>query len=105
MCAVCDSVLCASECDCPEENCDMQTGECLPEASKISECNIGKFKKTHLKMSNKSPLVVQWAFRRHVVPVQVRGTFPDPVPFYLIPKISCLTLHSLLIQAIKTKKS
>ncbi|ROL08880.1 Laminin subunit alpha-4 [Anabarilius grahami] len=28
------------ECDCPEENCDMHTGECLPEASQISECNI-----------------------------------------------------------------
>ncbi|KAI7799330.1 Laminin [Triplophysa rosa] len=28
------------KCDCPEENCDMHTGECLPEASKISECNI-----------------------------------------------------------------
>uniref|UniRef100_A0A8C1DQF7 Laminin, alpha 4 n=1 Tax=Cyprinus carpio carpio TaxID=630221 RepID=A0A8C1DQF7_CYPCA len=28
------------ECDCPEENCDMHTGECLPEASNISECNI-----------------------------------------------------------------
>uniref|UniRef100_A0A671QHU2 Laminin, alpha 4 n=1 Tax=Sinocyclocheilus anshuiensis TaxID=1608454 RepID=A0A671QHU2_9TELE len=28
------------ECDCPEENCDMHSGECLPEASKISECNI-----------------------------------------------------------------
>uniref|UniRef100_A0A673KAY3 Laminin, alpha 4 n=1 Tax=Sinocyclocheilus rhinocerous TaxID=307959 RepID=A0A673KAY3_9TELE len=28
------------ECDCPKENCDMHSGECLPEASKISECNI-----------------------------------------------------------------
>ncbi|XP_051732085.1 laminin subunit alpha-4 [Ctenopharyngodon idella] len=28
------------KCDCPEENCDMHTGECLPEASQISECNI-----------------------------------------------------------------
>ncbi|XP_016106182.1 laminin subunit alpha-4 [Sinocyclocheilus grahami] len=28
------------KCDCPEENCDMHSGECLPEASKISECNI-----------------------------------------------------------------
>uniref|UniRef100_A0A8C2HDP3 Laminin, alpha 4 n=1 Tax=Cyprinus carpio TaxID=7962 RepID=A0A8C2HDP3_CYPCA len=28
------------KCDCPEENCDMHTGECLPEASNISECNI-----------------------------------------------------------------
>uniref|UniRef100_A0A673KK89 Laminin, alpha 4 n=1 Tax=Sinocyclocheilus rhinocerous TaxID=307959 RepID=A0A673KK89_9TELE len=25
------------ECDCPKENCDMHSGECLPEASKISE--------------------------------------------------------------------
>ncbi|XP_056620180.1 laminin subunit alpha-4 isoform X1 [Triplophysa dalaica] len=28
------------KCDCPEENCDIHTGECLPEASNISECNI-----------------------------------------------------------------
>ncbi|XP_077076325.1 laminin subunit alpha-4 isoform X1 [Siphateles boraxobius] len=28
------------KCNCPEENCDMHTGECLPEASQISECNI-----------------------------------------------------------------
>lgn len=43
MCTVC---LYFSECDCPEENCDMHTGECLPEASKISECNIGEFNDT-----------------------------------------------------------
>lgn len=40
MCTVC---LSSSECDCPEENCDMHTGECLPEASQISECNISEF--------------------------------------------------------------
>uniref|UniRef100_A0A671QI51 Laminin, alpha 4 n=1 Tax=Sinocyclocheilus anshuiensis TaxID=1608454 RepID=A0A671QI51_9TELE len=34
------------KCDCPEENCDMHSGECLPEASKISECNIGEFNDT-----------------------------------------------------------
>uniref|UniRef100_A0A8C1LBG9 Laminin, alpha 4 n=1 Tax=Cyprinus carpio TaxID=7962 RepID=A0A8C1LBG9_CYPCA len=28
------------KCDCPEENCDIHTGECLPEASNITECNI-----------------------------------------------------------------
>ncbi|NP_001034154.1 laminin subunit alpha-4 precursor [Danio rerio] len=28
------------KCDCPEENCDLHTGECLPELSQISECNI-----------------------------------------------------------------
>ncbi|XP_051952446.1 laminin subunit alpha-4 isoform X1 [Xyrauchen texanus] len=28
------------KCDCPEDNCDMHTGECLPEASQINECNI-----------------------------------------------------------------
>ncbi|XP_065119786.1 laminin subunit alpha-4 isoform X1 [Paramisgurnus dabryanus] len=27
-------------CNCKEKNCDMHTGECLPEASHISECNI-----------------------------------------------------------------
>uniref|UniRef100_A0A8C2HDX0 Laminin, alpha 4 n=1 Tax=Cyprinus carpio TaxID=7962 RepID=A0A8C2HDX0_CYPCA len=36
------------KCDCPEENCDMHTGECLPEASNISECNIGEFNDTKL---------------------------------------------------------
>uniref|UniRef100_A0A8C1U5B6 Laminin, alpha 4 n=1 Tax=Cyprinus carpio TaxID=7962 RepID=A0A8C1U5B6_CYPCA len=34
------------ECDCPEENCDIHTGECLPEASNITECNIGEFNDT-----------------------------------------------------------
>ncbi|TRY84489.1 hypothetical protein DNTS_035836, partial [Danionella cerebrum] len=28
------------KCDCPKENCDMHTGECLPEMSETSECNI-----------------------------------------------------------------
>ncbi|XP_066532892.1 laminin subunit alpha-4 isoform X2 [Hoplias malabaricus] len=28
------------KCDCPEGSCDVHTGECLPETSQISECNI-----------------------------------------------------------------
>uniref|UniRef100_A0AAR2JA70 Laminin, alpha 4 n=1 Tax=Pygocentrus nattereri TaxID=42514 RepID=A0AAR2JA70_PYGNA len=28
------------ECDCPEGSCDMHTGECLPETSQVSECNV-----------------------------------------------------------------
>ncbi|XP_076872800.1 laminin subunit alpha-4 isoform X2 [Brachyhypopomus gauderio] len=28
------------KCDCPEGSCDMHTGECLPETSQVSECNI-----------------------------------------------------------------
>ncbi|XP_036438439.1 laminin subunit alpha-4 isoform X1 [Colossoma macropomum] len=28
------------KCDCPEGSCDMHTGECLPETSQISECNV-----------------------------------------------------------------
>ncbi|XP_058248268.1 laminin subunit alpha-4 isoform X2 [Hemibagrus wyckioides] len=28
------------KCDCPEGNCDVHTGECLPEMSQVSECSI-----------------------------------------------------------------
>ncbi|KAI4885445.1 hypothetical protein NFI96_026270 [Prochilodus magdalenae] len=28
------------KCDCPEGSCDVHTGECLPETSQISECNV-----------------------------------------------------------------
>ncbi|KAK2846299.1 hypothetical protein Q7C36_011153 [Tachysurus vachellii] len=28
------------KCDCPEGNCDVHTGECLPEKSQVSECSI-----------------------------------------------------------------